>query len=82
MLGENVLVPADLVLSSASGLDPDISVQAAKLQVPRIAKVRKIAEHKLHELIDKHTEHRQFGVFGNHRINILKLNLELDKLHT
>ena len=79
MLEDNVQIPPDLVLSSASGLDPDISIKSAELQIPRIAKERGISEERIHKLISKHSEHRQFWILGNERVNVLKLNLALDK---
>lgn len=77
--GNKTPVPVDLVTASGSGLDPHISIAAARYQIKRIAKVRKINESKLHELIDAHTEDRQWLVFGEPRVNVLKLNLALDQ---
>lgn len=74
-------IPSDLVTASGSGLDPNISVQAAKVQVKRIAKIRGIAEANLQQLIISHTEAPLFGLFGTEKINVLKLNLALDKLN-
>ena len=73
-------IPVDLVTSSASGLDPDISVAAAKYQVPRIARERNLSESDVTALVDQQTENQQFGLFGEHRVNVLKLNLALDDL--
>lgn len=73
-------IPADLVTASGSGLDPDISVQAAMVQVKRIAKVRNIAEGNLQQLIISNTQKPLVGFLGPQRINVLKLNLALDDL--
>jgi K+-transporting ATPase ATPase C chain len=72
-------LPADLVMASGSGLDPNISPEAAFIQIPRIAKERKVSEEKLHSLVQAHLEDRQFGFLGAPRVNVLKLNLALDK---
>lgn len=73
-------IPVDLVTASGSGLDPHISVAAAQWQAPRIARWRNLPEAKVRELIASHTEGRQFGVLGEPRVNVLELNLSLDKL--
>lgn len=71
-------IPSELVTSSGSGIDPHISVQAAKIQVKRIAKVRNIKEETIYQLIEQHTEKPLFNLFGTEKINVLKLNLALD----
>jgi potassium-transporting ATPase KdpC subunit len=77
-LAADALVPADAVTSSGSGLDPDISVKNAMLQVARVAKTRKMSVNDVTALVQKYTEGRDFGVFGEPRVNVLKLNLALD----
>lgn len=73
-------IPAELVTASGSGLDPDLSPAAAKIQVKRIAAIRKLDENKLIALVNQQTEGSFLGLFGPAKVNVLKLNIALDKL--
>jgi K+-transporting ATPase ATPase C chain len=73
-------IPVDMVTASGSGLDPDISVQGALVQAARIAKVRGMQESAVKELISKHTDKPLWGMLGPEKVNVLKLNLDLDKV--
>ncbi|MFB6468139.1 potassium-transporting ATPase subunit KdpC [Cytobacillus sp. Hz8] len=73
-------VPADLVTSSGSGFDPDLSPEAAKAQVPRIATAIGLSQNQLISLINKHTKGRALGIFGEPRVNVLELNMALQQL--
>ncbi|AQS85855.1 MAG: potassium-transporting ATPase subunit KdpC [Acetobacter aceti] len=77
---EGLAIPADLVTTSGSGLDPDISPQAARFQVSRIAAARKLPEERVHDLILRMTQAPLAGVLGEPRINVLRLNLALDAM--
>jgi K+-transporting ATPase ATPase A chain len=78
--GNTLPIPVDLVTSSGSGLDPDISIAAANYQVSRIARERNLSESDVSALVARQTQNRQFGLLGESRINVLKLNLALDDL--
>jgi K+-transporting ATPase ATPase C chain len=73
-----VAIPADLVTTSGSGLDPDISPAAAEFQISRIARARGISIETLRPLVARHTQQRQWGILGEARVNVLELNLDLD----
>jgi K+-transporting ATPase ATPase C chain len=74
------LVPVDLVTTSASGLDPDLTPAGAEFQVPRIARERGLSEGQVRQLIDQHTSGRQVGFLGEPRVNVLEVNLAFDQL--
>ena len=76
----NAAIPVDLVTTSGSGLDPDISPDAAEFQIPRVAHSRNIKQEDLRALVQKHTKGRDLGFLGEPSVNVLELNLELDSL--
>ena len=78
--GNNQPIPVDLVTSSGSGLDPDISVAAALYQLPRVARLRGLSESAVRSMVDKYTKGRTLGFLGEPRVNVLQLNLALDGL--
>lgn len=73
-------IPTDLLTSSGSGLDPNISPKAAEIQIPAVSKASGISEADLHKIVDKYTEARSLGVFGEPRVNVLKVNIEIASL--
>ncbi len=74
-------IPVDLITTSGSGLDPDISPAAAQFQIPRVAPARGLSAAELRSIVARHTQERQFGFLGEPRVNVLELNLELDATH-
>jgi K+-transporting ATPase ATPase C chain len=79
-LPTNTVVPADMIYASASGLDPHISPEAARLQIPRVAASRGLGEDKVKALVEQFVEPPQWGFLGQARVNVLLLNIALDKL--
>ena len=82
LLSDSIVIPSEMLFASGSGVDPHISVQAAKLQINRIIKSRNLSTDKsklLYNLVDSLTEYPQFGVLGNQVVNVLSLNLKLDE---
>lgn len=79
-LPTNATVPADAVTASGSGLDPDISVANAEIQIPRVAKARGLSEDRVRQLVEENTSGRDLGLFGEPRVNVMTLNFALDGL--
>lgn len=75
-----VAIPVDLVTASGSGLDPEISPAAAEFQIPRVAKARGLSADSVRTLAARHTQARTWGIFGEPRVNVLELNLDLDSV--
>jgi potassium-transporting ATPase KdpC subunit len=81
-VADDVEIPVDAVTASGSGLDPDISVANARLQADRVAEARNLPKSRVLELVDAHTDGRALGVLGENTVNVLDLNLALDKLQS
>jgi len=80
-LPDNTIIPADIVTASGSGLDPNISIESAMLQVERISKARGIPVNEIEDLVSRNTENRILGFLGEPKVNVLKLNILLDNLN-
>jgi K+-transporting ATPase ATPase C chain len=78
-LATNAIVPADAVTESASGLDPHISPANAEIQIPRVAKARRLSNDRVRELVKQNTSERDLGLFGEPRVNVMTLNFALDQ---
>ncbi len=77
-LEPNQLVPSDLLTASGSGIDPHVSLEAAMIQVKSVARARGVREDRVQQILERHVERPQFGIFGQKRVNVLKLNIALD----